>query len=170
MPTGAAFFTGNATAPQPIAPAATANGGSRISRPDLTQRIMRPNEAEFLAQSASSSNMPKSEADSSDLPGVASMNSIASYYAAQNKAHEASDSDDIPDTTDPVDKHGAEIWPPTQYESSAPVTLPLGPKTTNMRSRLAAEVRCRQYDSHSSASNIVLCVSLLHHVEALVST
>ena len=34
-----------------------------------------------------------------------------------------------------------EAWPPAEYNPKAPLTLPLGPKTANLRMMLAAEVR-----------------------------
>ncbi len=56
-----------------------------------------------------------------------------------------SGSDDVPDATDPVDSRGNELWPPTEYDALAPLSLPLGPKTVNARLRLAAEVTPSSY-------------------------
>eukprot|EP01034_Spumella_vulgaris_P026164 gene26164-32699_t len=97
-------------------------------------QLPQPNEAEILGLSGGGQR-PKVE-EKEDLK--ASDNSLASYYA-QQRANEDSDSDDVPDETDDVDKDGCEIWPPTQYDALAPLSLPLGPKTANMRVMLAAE-------------------------------
>jgi hypothetical protein len=48
MPVGTAFFTGNATTAPTVS---SNNGGTLIGNPHLTQRIMRPNEAEILGLS-----------------------------------------------------------------------------------------------------------------------
>ncbi len=108
MPTGTAFFTGNATAP---ASTTASNGGSLINRPDATQRIMRPNEAAFYATQATIQQVcmsfmtwcvapcaycgtlfvqkPKLDAEGAKAEGETT-NALASYYAA-NAANEDAD-------------------------------------------------------------------------------
>jgi hypothetical protein len=86
MPTGTAFFTGNAAA---VPTVSSNNGGTLIGNPHLTQRIMRPNEAEILGLAGS--RHPKSEDGvKSDIKDTSSDNSLAHYYA-QQRANEDSD-------------------------------------------------------------------------------
>jgi len=114
MPTGVAFFTGNATVQ-------LASNVKNITLPVKQEapRVARPNE------------------------NIDTFETATTTYLDHKTVHEAESSDSdvtVRDEEDePFDVNGLEKWPPTRYDSFAPLSLPFGPRTAATRKLLASE-------------------------------
>lgn len=143
MPTGAAFFTGNAS----TALAKTVN--STISIPvkaETTGRIARPNEIiEDILPAVSGDKKPLPKGASEiDLTDNNSNKDFEPYVPMEPEDIDSDASmqegDDDVDNNGVLGVEGLEVWPPKKYDPYAPLSLPFGPKTATMRKILAAQV------------------------------
>lgn len=144
MPTGAAFFTGNASSAL-----ATKVNNSSLVIPTKTEhsagRIARPNEIidEVITVKSSLTAEKKSNLNRSNQSDAGSNegDSLTPYVPMQveESDSDASVHEDGEEHTT-LGLEGLEMWPPKKYDATAPLSLPFGPKTATMRKLLAAQV------------------------------
>lgn len=119
MPTGVAFFTGNA-------PAQLATSVKNFILPVKQEsgRVSRPNESIETVETTNA--MTKKSTNEGEF---------------WTNVPESDDSDATVNDEDdePFDANGLEKWPPTRYDPYAPLSLPFGPRTAMTRKILASE-------------------------------
>lgn len=148
MPTGAAFFTGNAS----TALASKVNSGITIPvKAETSGRIARPNEiiddvisVKTGTSVEKKSNLNRVNNQDAEVISIGD-DSAAPFVPMQVEEDTDSDAsvheDEEDNNTHNLGVEGLEVWPPKHYDSTAPLSLPFGPKTATMRKILAAQVR-----------------------------